>query len=607
MPSEQWNAVKTLCFYSVVQAAADTPDGGSAGSANALRGLARRMAEEYRLESQPLLLAEQQARQSGSTLLEQVVCSGLLSASQAASCAGREYGLAVVSPENLNLSELPPAGDFPAELLRSLKALPIRRKGHTLLVAVPCPSLLARLNELQLATGLEPEGVLAPADQLERVLEAYLSSSEDSLLAQLGDMGDALDELTFGSAQESEQENTLNGSSAGEAPASNDAPVVRYINKVLLDAIRQGASDIHFEPYESSFRVRFRIDGMLHDVAHPPFALRTRMAARLKVMSRLDISERRLPQDGAIKLKVESRSIDLRVNSLPTVYGEKLVLRILDSSSARMPIEQLGLSDEQRELYEQALARPQGMILVTGPTGSGKTVTLYTGISMLNDESRNICTAEDPVEIKVAGVNQVQVLPRIGLDFASALRAFLRQDPDVVMVGEIRDLETAEIAARAAQTGHLVLSTVHTNSAAETIARLSDMGVAAFNIASAVKLIIAQRLARRLCNECKRPARIPAQALIDLGFSAAQASDATLFEAVGCQHCTQGYKGRVGIYEVLPINDELSQLIMAGASAKEIDQTARRHQYPDLRRSALEKVLLGQTSLAEVNRVITHH
>ncbi|MGO2055306.1 MAG: GspE/PulE family protein, partial [Halomonadaceae bacterium] len=464
MLNEQRNAVKNLRFFTVAQAAADTTSGGSAGSASPLRGLAQRMAKEFGLEPEALLFAEQQARQSDITLLEQIVSSGLLSASQAASCAGREYGLPVVSPESLNLCELPPAGGFSADLLRSLKALPIRRRGHTLMVAVPYPSQLARLNELQLATGLEPEGVLAPADQLERVLEAYLSSSEDTLLAQLGGMGDALDELTFGSAQESEQGNILDAPSPGETLASNDAPIVRYINKVLLDAIRQGASDIHFEPYESSFRVRFRIDGMLHDVAHPPFALRTRMAARIKVMSRLDISERRLPQDGAIKLKIsETRSIDLRVNSLPTVYGEKLVLRILDSSSARMPIEQLGLSDKQRELYEQALAKPQGMILVTGPTGSGKTVTLYTGISMLNDESRNICTAEDPVEIKVSGINQVQVLPRIGLDFASALRAFLRQDPDVVMVGEIRDLETAEIAARAAQTGHLVLSTVHTN------------------------------------------------------------------------------------------------------------------------------------------------
>lgn len=599
--------MKNLCFFTFVQAATDTPEGGSGGSASSLRGLARRMADEYQLEPKPLLFAEQQARQSGITLLEQVVSSGLLSASQAAACAGREYGLAVVSPESLNLSELPPPGDFPAQLLRSLKALPIRRKDHALIVAVACPSALARLNELKFATGLEPEGVLAPADQLDQVLEAYLSSSEDSVLAQLGDMDDALDELTFGSDQEDEQENTPDALNASDTLASNDAPVVRYINKVLLDALRQGASDIHFEPYETSFRVRFRIDGMLHDVAHPPFSLRTRMAARLKVMSRLDISERRLPQDGAIKLKIsESRSIDLRVNSLPTVYGEKLVMRILDSSSAQVPIEQLGFSDNQRELYEQALARPQGMILVTGPTGSGKTVTLYTGISMLNDESRNICTAEDPVEIKVAGINQVQVLPRIGLDFASALRAFLRQDPDVVMVGEIRDLETAEIAARAAQTGHMVLSTVHTNSAPETIARLSEMGVAAFNIASAVKLIIAQRLVRRLCDQCKRPAQIPVPALLDQGFSATEASDATLFEAVGCQRCTQGYKGRVGIYEVLPIDDELSQLIMAGASAKEIDQTARRHEYPDLRRSALEKVLLGLTSLAEANRVITH-
>nr|WP_084155813.1 type IV-A pilus assembly ATPase PilB [Halomonas halocynthiae] len=566
------------------------------------------MAEEHSVDPTALLVAEQQARQSGVTLLKQVVSAGLLSASQAAECAGREYGLSVVNPESLPLSELPPASDFPAQLLRNLNALPIRRSSHKLLVAVPCPSLLAGLHELQFATGLEPEGVLAPTDQWERVFNAYLANSEDTLFSQLGsmdEMNSALDEFTAQNSLENGEE-SHQAVSSEEPLTSNDAPVVRYINNLLLDAIRQGASDIHVEPYESSFRVRFRIDGLLHDVAHPPFALRARMAARLKIMARLDISERRLPQDGAIKLKLsETRAIDLRVNSLPTVFGEKLVLRILDSSSTGIPIEQLGLSERQQALYEHALSRPQGMILVTGPTGSGKTVTLYTGLSLLNDTSRNICTAEDPVEIKVAGINQVQVLPRIGLDFASALRAFLRQDPDVVMVGEIRDVETAEIAARAAQTGHMVLSTVHTNSAAETITRLSDMGVAAFNIANSVKLIISQRLARRLCNACKRPARYATQALLDLGCSTEEATSAKLFEAVGCQHCTQGYKGRLGIYEVFPIDGDLSQQIMAGASAKELAEAARRQGHLSLQRSAVDNALLGLTSLAEIHRVIT--
>lgn len=567
-----------------------------------LRGLSRRLAEDYNLDPASLVRAEQQAREADVTLLEQVVAVGLVSVSQATLSAAWEYALPIIDPEGLRLDALPPAGDFPAALLRSLSALPLRRQGHSLTVAVPSPSSLARLDELQLATGLVPEGVLAPADQLMKMLDAYLTGGEESLSKQLGDMTSSFAELDF----ESEEDNSADLSTSLDELSSDDAPIVQLINKILLDAIRQGASDIHFEPYETTCRVRFRVDGILHDVAQPPFSMRLRIAARLKVMSRLDISERRLPQDGAIKLRISrTRSIDFRVNSLPTAFGEKVVLRILDPSSAQMGIEHLGFTALQRELYERALVRPQGMILVTGPTGSGKTVTLYTGIDLLNDESRNICTAEDPVEIKVPGVNQVQVLPRIGLDFANALRAFLRQDPDVVMVGEIRDLETAEIAVKASQTGHMVLSTLHTNSVADTIARLSNMGVAAFNIASSVSLIIAQRLARRLCRECKRPAQIPAQAMLDLGFTPEEADQSTLYEPVGCRHCTQGYTGRLGIYEVVPVTDELSQLIMAGASALEIDRLARRQGYPDLRRSGLEKAMLGMTSLSEVNRVTT--
>lgn len=575
--------------------------GSSGGTPLRLRGLPQRLAQDYQLDPDILARAEQQASEENITLLEHVIESGLLSASQATLSAAWEYGLSIINPESLRLNALPPPGDFSAALLRSLSALPLRRQGHSLLVAVPYPSSLARLDELQFATGLEPEGVLAPVDQLASVLEAYLTSGEESLTERLDDMAEGLDDLTFEDEEDTSVD--LTGNNAG---GSDDAPIVRFINKILLDAIRQGASDIHFEPYETTYRIRFRVDGILLDVAHPPFSMRTRMAARLKVMSRLDISERRLPQDGAIKLRIsKTRSIDFRVNSLPTAFGEKVVLRILDPSSAQMGIEHLGFSDPQRELYEQALVRPQGMILVTGPTGSGKTVTLYTGINILNDESRNICTAEDPVEIKVPGVNQVHVLPRIGLDFASALRAFLRQDPDVVMVGEIRDLETAEIAVKAAQTGHMVLSTVHTNSAAETIARLSNMGVAAFNIASSVSLIIAQRLARRLCGECKRPAEIPTQALIDQGFTPEEASQATIYEPVGCNRCTQGYKGRVGIYEVVPVTREMSEMIMTGANALELDRLARQQGYPDLRRSGLEKVMLGMTSLSEVSRVTT--
>ncbi|MCK2182983.1 type IV-A pilus assembly ATPase PilB [Halomonas sp. YJPS3-2] len=564
-----------------------------------MRGLARRLVTDGLLAEAAAQRAEQEAREAETSLLEHVITAGLVPARQATLSAAWEYGLPIIDLDALRLESLPDAADYPGQLLRKLGVLPLLQRGHRLTVGVPYPSSLAQLDELQFATGLTLEGVLAPVDQLGPVLEAYLSRSEGSMLDDLKSVDDAVGELQYdeGVVDASDEQQAV-------ANAGDDAPIVKFVNKILLDAIRRGASDIHFEPYETSYRVRFRIDGILHDVAHPPFAMRSRIAARLKVMARLDISERRLPQDGAIKLKISStRSIDFRVNSLPTVYGEKLVLRILDPSSAQLGIEQLGFTPEQRAIYEGVLDHPQGMILVTGPTGSGKTVTLYTGINILNEIERNICTAEDPVEIKVPGVNQVNVLPRIGLDFASALRAFLRQDPDVVMVGEIRDLETAEIAVKASQTGHLVLSTVHTNSAAETLTRLANMGVAPFNIASSVSLIIAQRLARRLCPQCKQPADIPREALLAQGFSEEEVEGATIYEPVGCQHCTQGFKGRVGIYEVVPISQAMSQLIMTNGNAMDFDEQARKEGHPDLRRSGLLKVMQGMTSLAEVNRV----
>jgi type IV pilus assembly protein PilB len=393
--------------------------------------------------------------------------------------------------------------------------------------------------------------------------------------------------------------------------AADETPVVRFVNKMLLDAIRTGASDIHFEPYEKVYRVRFRTDGILYEIARPPAALGARLSARLKVMSELDISERRVPQDGRIKLKLSrTKAIDFRVNTLPTLWGEKIVLRILDPSSAKMGIDQLGFEPEERERLMEALARPQGMILVTGPTGSGKTVTLYTGLNILNTTERNIATAEDPVEINLEGVNQVNVNTRVGLTFASALRAFLRQDPDVVMVGEIRDLETAEIAVKAAQTGHLVLSTLHTNSAAETLTRLRNMGVPAFNIATSVNLIIAQRLARRLCGSCKRALEVPRETLMAEGFT--DEDLATGFELFhpserGCDKCKDGYKGRVGIYEVVKVTRELARIIMEEGNSIKISEQARVHGFNDLRRAGLVKVMQGVTSLTEVNRVTTGH
>ncbi|MDR9440915.1 MAG: type IV-A pilus assembly ATPase PilB [Halomonas sp.] len=564
-----------------------------------LRGLARRMVRDGLLSEPAAIRAEAEAREAEMSLLEHLIEGGMVPARQATLTAAWEYGLPIIDLDAIHLESLPPVQDYPDKILRQLRVLPLVRHGHRLTVAVPYPSTLALLDELQFATGLTPEGVLAPVDQLGPVLESYLASSEKSMLDELGDVDEAVGQLAY-----DEGVVDVTDEQAAVAAAGDDAPIVKFVNKILLDAIHRGASDIHFEPYETSYRVRFRIDGILHDVAHPPFAMRSRISARLKVMSRLDISERRLPQDGSIKLKLSNtRSIDFRVNSLPTVYGEKVVLRILDPSSAQMGIEQLGFTSAQRTMYEAVLDDPQGMILVTGPTGSGKTVTLYTGINILNQVERNICTAEDPVEIKVPGVNQVNVLPKIGLTFASALRAFLRQDPDVVMVGEIRDLETAEIAVKASQTGHLVLSTVHTNSAAETLTRLANMGVAPFNIASSVSLIIAQRLARRLCKHCKQPADIPREVLLKQGFTEEEVNGATIYEPVGCKHCTQGFKGRVGIYEVVPISDAMSYLIMTEGNSRDFDNQARKEGHPDLRRSGLLKVMQGLTSLAEVNRV----
>ncbi|CAM5193534.1 type IV-A pilus assembly ATPase PilB [Alishewanella longhuensis] len=397
-----------------------------------------------------------------------------------------------------------------------------------------------------------------------------------------------------------------NGDGKAEAMQADkeDQPIITFINKILLDAIRKGASDLHFEPYEKQYRIRFRIDGILTEVASPPVALSTRLSARLKVMSRLDIAEKRVPQDGRIKLKISAKkSIDFRVSTLPTLWGEKIVMRILDSDSAMLGIDVLGYEPEQKQRYLDALAQPQGMILVTGPTGSGKTVSLYTGIAILNTEETNISTAEDPVEINLPGINQVQVNPRAGLTFASALKAFLRQDPDVVMVGEIRDLETAEIAIKAAQTGHLVLSTLHTNSAPETLTRLLNMGVPAYNVASSISLIIAQRLARRLCPKCKVQEDIPHAELIRQGFREEQLANITIFKPVGCDHCTNGYKGRVGIYEVMPISQRMADIIMENGNSLDIASQAQREGINNLRQSGLIKAAAGVTSLAEVNRV----
>lgn len=564
-----------------------------------LQAITQRMVTQGLLSHQEAINAETSASDQEISLLRFLVESGLVAPGDAALSAGQEYGLPVIDLNALRISNLPPVTDFPLPLLREFSVLPLIQHEDRLTVAIPYPATLTELDDLHFATGLSIEGVLAPVDQLTHTLEAYLAQNEDSMIDTLGSVDDAVSALSF------EQLDDPADVPLEELDVeSDDAPIVAFVNKLLLDAIRRGASDIHVEPYDGQLRIRFRIDGVLIEIARPPFSMRNRIAARLKVMARMDISERRLPQDGAMKLQLSNtRSVDFRVNTLPTVYGEKIVMRLLDPTAAQMGIDQLGFTRVQRDYYEKALTQPQGIILVTGPTGSGKTVSLYTGINILNQTQRNICTAEDPVEIKVPGINQVNVLPKIGLDFAQALRAFLRQDPDVIMIGEIRDLETADMAIKAAQTGHLVLSTVHTNAAAETLTRLSNMGVAAFNIASAVSLIIAQRLARTLCAHCKAPVEIPHQILRHEGFNDEQIAKATLFTATGCKQCTQGYKGRTGIYEVVPISAALSELIMSNANAIDIDQQMRLDGHFNLRTSGLLKVMEGITTLEEINRI----
>jgi type IV pilus assembly protein PilB len=482
------------------------------------------------------------------------------------------------------------------KLITKHQCLPLFKRGNRLFIATSDPTNITALEDFQFSLGLHAEAILVEDDKLTKALEKIIEDDITGL-----DLG-GMDEAALANIEITDTDKR-NDDQGGES--SDDAPIVIYINKILTDAIRKGASDLHFEPYEKRYRIRFRIDGILHEVSEPPVALSGRISARLKVMSKLDIAERRVPQDGRIKMRLSrTKSIDFRVSTLPTIWGEKIVMRILDSSSAQLGIEKLGYEDDQRLLYEEMLAKPQGMILVTGPTGSGKTVSLYTGLNILNTEERNISTAEDPVEINLEGVNQVHINLKAGLTFPAALRSFLRQDPDVIMVGEIRDLETAEIAIKAAQTGHLVLSTLHTNSAAETLTRLINMGVPGYNIASSVNLIIAQRLARRLCPECKQAEIIPAAELTRLGFQQADIdNDFTVFKPCGCEFCSGGYKGRLGIYEVMKMSDEIARTIMEGGNSLQIASIAKAQGMRDLRQSGLLKVVQGVTSIAEINRI----
>lgn len=539
---------------------------------------------------------QDKARSEKKTLVTYLIDNDIISSSQLAELCEQEYGIPLLDLDAFELTEIPPKY-LNAKLIEKHHALPIYTQGNTLFIAVSDPTNVTALEDFGFTFSLHTEALLVDERKLQRAIQRIVDPTEDDFAKSMSD--DHIGEIEVGDMDDARLQETV------ESNSEDDAPIVKYINKVLLDAVRKGASDLHFEPYEKKYRIRFRIDGILYEVATPPVNLSNRFSARLKVMARLDIAERRLPQDGRIKLKLaKNRSIDLRVSTLPTMWGEKVVLRILDSSAASLNIEMLGFDDKQKKLYLDTLAKPQGMILVTGPTGSGKTVSLYTGLNILNTSECNISTAEDPVEINLAGINQVQINPKAGLSFANALRSFLRQDPDVVMVGEIRDLETAEIAIKAAQTGHLVLSTLHTNSSAETLTRLLNMGVPAFNVASSVTLIMAQRLARRLCPHCKQPHHIPDNELLEMGYTHDEvAVGITLYKPIGCSECSNGYKGRVGIYEMMPMSENIANLIMEGGNSLQIAQMAIKEGMMTLYRSGLEKARIGVTSLAEVNRV----
>jgi type IV pilus assembly protein PilB len=563
-----------------------------------IRGLAGRLINEGVLTVEQARDAEQGAKSMRVSLIRYLIDTLDVDSRELAEMASAEFGVPVFDLNAMN-REMLPDQQIDGEMMLKQHAVPLFRRGNRLFVAVSDPMNLGALDEFKFAAGINTDAVLVEDEALSKLIAdlAEQSGGLDNDMASLGADGEYDLEIGDGSVEEDHE----------VRDTADDTPIVRFVNKVLLDAIRQGASDIHFEPYEKDYRVRFRTDGILREVVKPPRNLAPRLAARLKVMSQMDISERRIPQDGRIQMKLsKKRAIDFRVNTLPTMYGEKIVLRILDPTSAQMGIDALGYEEDQKALYMEALQKPQGMILVTGPTGSGKTVSLYTGLGILNEPERNISTAEDPVEINMAGINQVLVNPKVGLNFAEALRSFLRQDPDVIMVGEIRDLETAEIGIKAAQTGHLVLSTVHTNSAAETVTRLLNMGVPAFNIAASVTLIIAQRLARRLCSHCAEPeTTVPQDALLQLGFTPEQLTRATIKRPLGCGHCKDGYKGRVGIYEVVKITKPIASAIMDGANSLELDQVAREAGFDDLRRSALKKCAQGLISLEEVSRVTT--
>jgi type IV pilus assembly protein PilB len=560
-----------------------------------LSGLPRRLVQDGIVTEEVIQEAQAAARKEKMALVAYLVANEKADSRAIAVAASHEFGVPLLDLDSIEI-ELETLRAVDAKLLSKHRVLPLLKRGQKLFLGISDPTNLQAIDDVKFQTSLRIDPVVVEEGKLEERIAKALEAV-DTTMSSLEDEDLDLENLDVTGGDDDDEDMSRDD--------IDDAPVVRFVNKVLLDAIKRGASDVHFEPYEKIFRVRSRLDGVLSEVAQPPVALANKVCARLKVMSRMDIAERRVPQDGRIKMRLSKRrAIDFRVNTCPTLFGEKVVLRILDPSSAKLGIDALGYDDHQKALYQKYLNKPYGMILVTGPTGSGKTVSLYTGLNILNTVDRNISTAEDPAEINLPGINQVNVNPKVGLTFASSLKAFLRQDPDVIMVGEIRDLETAEIAIKAAQTSHLVLSTLHTNDAPRTLTRLVDMGVKPYAIATSVSLIIAQRLARRLCDNCKEVKDIPKEALLQEGFEAKDIEDGlTIFGPVGCKSCNDGYKGRLGIFQVMEVGETMGRIIMEGGNAIQIADQATTEGVLDLRGAGLNKVKEGLTSLEEVNRV----
>ncbi|MCG8987695.1 type IV-A pilus assembly ATPase PilB [Delftia acidovorans] len=565
----------------------------NASTVASLPGIGRALISAGKVSQQAAEAAASKATANRTSFLAELSSAGTLSALEVAETVSTMFSAPLLDLDAIDAARLPQEL-LDAKIISSYRVLPLSKRGNRLTVATADPTQQEAAEQIKFTTQLGVDWIIVEADKLDRLISQQSKSTTEALESY-----SAGGDFEFGDLKPEEITEEKDNKAASDV---EDAPVVKFLHRMLLDAFNMRASDLHFEPYEHTYRVRFRIDGELREIASPPIAIKEKLASRIKVISRMDISEKRVPQDGRMKLKVgPDRVIDFRVSTLPTLFGEKIVIRILDPSSAKLGIDALGYEPEEKARLLEAIGRPYGMILVTGPTGSGKTVSLYTCLNLLNKAGVNIATAEDPSEINLPGVNQVNVNEKAGLSFATALKAFLRQDPDIIMVGEIRDLETADISIKAAQTGHLVLSTLHTNDAPTTLTRMRNMGIAPFNIASSVILITAQRLARRLCPQCKEPADIPREALLEAGYDAADIDGSWItYKPVGCQACNNGYKGRVGIYQVMPISEEIQRIILQDGSALEIAAQAKREGVRSLRGSGLYKARQGLTSLEEV-------